>query len=46
MTVSLPSRQPAGYRDITSPFALDDEAFQAAGRYAKQADKGMACTSR
>jgi hypothetical protein len=31
MTVSLPSPQPAGYADITSPFALDDEAFRALG---------------
>jgi hypothetical protein len=31
MTVSLPSRQPAGYCDIPSPFALDDEAFRALG---------------
>jgi hypothetical protein len=29
MTVSLPSRQRAPYCDITSPFALDDEAFRA-----------------
>jgi hypothetical protein len=29
MTVSLPSRQPAPYCDITSPFALDDEACRA-----------------
>jgi hypothetical protein len=29
MTVSLPSRQRAGYCDIPSPFALDDEAFRA-----------------
>ncbi len=31
MTVSLPSRQRAGYCDIPSPFALDDEAFRALG---------------
>jgi glutamate-1-semialdehyde 2,1-aminomutase len=29
MTVSLPSRQPAGYSDITSPLAPEDEAFRA-----------------
>lgn len=29
MTVSLPSRQRAGYCDIPSPFALNDEAFRA-----------------
>ena len=31
MTISLPSRQPEGYSDVTSPFALDDRAFRALG---------------
>ena len=31
MTISLPSRQPEGYGDLTSPFALDDRAFRALG---------------
>jgi aromatic-L-amino-acid/L-tryptophan decarboxylase len=31
MTISLPSRQPAGYGDLASPFALDDRAFRALG---------------
>src|ERR1700683_5210372 len=31
MTVSLPSRQPGGYSDVTSPFAMDDQAFRALG---------------
>ena len=31
MTISLPSRQPEGYRDVTSPFAMDDQAFRALG---------------
>jgi glutamate/tyrosine decarboxylase-like PLP-dependent enzyme len=31
MTISLPSRQPAGYGDLASPFALDDQAFRALG---------------
>src|SRR5271156_5700941 len=31
MSVSLPSRKPEGYRDVTSPFALDDQAFRALG---------------
>ncbi len=31
MTISLPSRRPAGYSDVTSPFALDDQAFRALG---------------
>jgi glutamate-1-semialdehyde 2,1-aminomutase len=35
MTISLPSRQPAGYSDITSPLALDDEALRTLGRPAQ-----------
>jgi aromatic-L-amino-acid decarboxylase len=31
MTISLPSRQPEGYGDLASPFALDDRAFRALG---------------
>jgi glutamate-1-semialdehyde 2,1-aminomutase len=36
MTISLPSRQPAGYGDITSPSALDDEALRALSRRAQR----------
>ena len=31
MAISLPSRQPSGYSDVTSPFAMDDHAFRALG---------------
>src|ERR1700748_3729860 len=28
MTMSVPSRQPGGYGDVASPFAMDDQAFR------------------
>jgi aromatic-L-amino-acid/L-tryptophan decarboxylase len=31
MKISLPSRKPEGYSDVTSPFAMDDQAFRALG---------------